>query len=160
MFRMLLNSFVLFSAQQTNRGIRYKQHFLDFTMSVAEQIIYKYSPGGRKMMDDQKRGGLPPFQLKDAAAPVHGRGKIPKKPGRKGIPQKACRQCSFEGRKRKDTTTWCPACEVGICSWNFYKAYHMRSTSKRLQRNIKRRQQRRHQRRQQLTAVGLKQHLY
>ena len=136
MFRMLLNSFVLFSAQQTNRGIRYRQHFLDFTMSVAEQIISKYSPGGKKMMDDQQHGGIPPFQLK-AGAPVHALLKIPKKPGRKKITQKVCRQCSFEGRERKDTTTWCPPCQAGLCSILCYEAYHLRSPSERLKRNIK-----------------------
>ena len=162
MFRMLLNSFVLYTAQQKQRGQEYKQQFLDYTMSVAEQIIYKYSPGGRKIMDDQQHGGLPPFQLEHAHDPVHGLIKIPRKPGGPRNPQKVCAQCSFEGKDRKDTRWYCPACNAGLCSWACYEAYHMTSPTELLKNVVKKKTAKRQQRRQQqFTEVGLiQQHLY
>ena len=137
--RMVLNAFLLYRGQNPE----YKADYLTFSQSVAEGLIMDHSVAGKKILQDyyaahppRQQGGTnqpedqPDNQNEDippAITEYHHLTKIPPT-AKKQHPAKVCRQCSYEGEGRRETSRHCDVCpgKPGLHEGDCFNKYHMR----------------------------------
>lgn len=117
--RMLLNAFILHKHCQSEN-----MRFKNFIISCCRGILEKYSEDYRKSFGEHAEKSKISTRQTSSLDNLHQLVQIPSN-NRKRRPQKRCRVCWTEG-KRKDTRLMCSGCiELpGLCSANHFDEYH------------------------------------